>query len=220
MLETTREKGTRAVQRRSTSGRCVIWLIPRRRSIDAFKKLLPGYELAAASSLTALRKLSRSIACDAFIVHSPLGWAEAEIVCRSIRSHDAHTPIIVYGMQPHPAERREIMAAGAQAYVARSDDPHNLQGRAAQLIMLSELRSMDALEAHAGAMQECITGRVTKLARKMKADPAAAAGAVQTRLKMQAARLFTAAGGTRANFERLWPSIYQRALRALGNVQR
>ncbi|MGZ5092894.1 MAG: hypothetical protein ACXWIP_17055, partial [Burkholderiales bacterium] len=41
----------------------------------------------------------------------------------------------------------------------------------------------------------------------------------EERLKLEARRLFADAGGTRANFERLWPSMYDNALRQLERPQ-
>ena len=188
------------------ASKCVVCAIPRRQSIDWLKKRVPGYSLLAASSLTALRRLARTAPCDLYVLQSPLGWDDAAAVCRSIRIYDAHTPIIVYALEPSPAERREVMSAGAQAYVARSDDPHNLHGRAGQLVMLAELRSMEAMTSNAKALQERVARGLTRIAG------AAGGEGAKTRLKLQAARLFTQAGGTRANFERLWPALYERAL--------
>src|SRR5205823_3686520 len=152
------------------------------------------------------------------VVQTPLGWEDAAAVCRNIRSYDAQTPIVVYALEPSAARRREGMSAGAQAYVARSDDPHNLHGRVGQLIMLAELRSMDAMTSNAQALQEHLAGRLARIASSVKGDRATALKDAQARLKAQAARLFMEAGGTRANFERLWPAIYERALSTLSKA--
>jgi DNA-binding NarL/FixJ family response regulator len=169
--------------------------------------------------VTALRKLARRHACDLYVLQTPLGWDEADAICRNIRSYDAHTPIVVYATQPTAADRREVLAAGAQALVTRSDDPQNLQGRVGQLVMLAELRSMDALASNAHRLHENLSKRLQQIIGTPSVNRAAAVDGATTRLKTQAARLFTKAGGTRANFERLWPGIYERALSALPKAQ-
>ena len=204
---------TPSVPKAAAAPKRVLCVLPRRFPAAALKKSLPGYELTGAASATATRRLSGTSACDLYLVYSPLGWGDAAVVCRDIRVYDAHTPIIVYALQGSDRDRREATAAGAQAYVKRSDDPHNLSGTVGQLIMLAELRSMDVMISGAQAMQERIArrlGKITRTANGGRAEPLAQA---QPRLKLEARRMFASAGGTRANFERLWPALYESALK-------
>ena len=106
-----------------------------------------------------------------------------------------------------------MISVGAQ-YVGRSDDTHNLAGTAGQLIMLAELRSMEAMASGARALEEQIVQRLAVLGEGDK-DKGALQPRAQEQLKRQARRLFARAGGSPANFERLWPSIYERALERL-----
>lgn len=197
------------------ASRCLVCAVPRRRPVESLRRLLPGYNFFTASSVTALRTLARREACDLYIVQTPLGWDDAAAVCAHIRAYDQHTPIVVYAREPSERERREVIAAGAQAYATPSDDPHNLHGRVGQLIMLAELRSMDAMTEKSGAMQDHLAGRLARITRRTQSGHGAVPREVQARLKSQAARLFTQAGGTPANFERMWPSIYERAVNAI-----
>jgi DNA-binding NarL/FixJ family response regulator len=125
--------------------------------------LLNGYEVAGAATATEILRLARKQAYDGYVVHSPLGWLDAAEACRRIRGFDPHTPLIVYTTERSAAERRDVIAAGAHAYVARSDDAHNLPGTAGQLIMLAELRSLDAMAAGGEFIRKKLVSRLGKL---------------------------------------------------------
>jgi hypothetical protein len=96
--------------------------------------------------------------------------------------------------------------------VARSDDAHNLAGTAGQLIMISELRSQEAMSSGVQTMQDHIARRLVKLDSRL-GEGDELQPRTQARLKIEACRIFAAAGGTRANFERLWPSILEGAIK-------
>jgi DNA-binding NarL/FixJ family response regulator len=181
--------------------------------------LLNGYEVAGAATATQILRLARQRAYDGYVVHSPLGWIDAAEACRTIRCMDPHTPLIVYTTQRSTAERQDVIAAGAHAYVARSDDAHNLTGTAGQLIMLAELRSLDAMLSGGQVIRNKLISRLRKLRNRPNGERTMHAHS-QGRLKLEAGKLFAEAGGSRANFERLWPSIYESALRQLGESGR
>ena len=190
----------------------VLCVLPRRLPVNPLRRMLQDYELAAAETWTAALRLARRTPYDLYIVYAPLGWADPAEICGRIRDFDAHTPLILYSAQPTVAERREAAAHRAsQAYVARSDDAHNLAGTAGQLIMLAELRSMEAMRLRVEALQ-------AHLARRLARFAGAAAGGLPgpralARLKIESCRIFASAGGSRANFERLWPALYEGALK-------
>lgn len=190
----------------------VLCVLPRRLAANPLKSLLQDYELAAVATWAAALRQARHTAYDLYVVYAPLGWVDAAEICRRIRDFDEHTPIILYSSQPSAAERREALAQRSlHAYVARSDDSHNLAGTAGQLIMLAELRSIEAVGAGVEAIVAHIAGRLAARQhsganRAQQPGPRSIA-----RLKVEACRIFGAAGGSRANFERLWPSIYDTA---------
>lgn len=223
MAQFTGRLAARGVARKAGSARgpeprgtphLVLCVLPKRLPANPLKPLLQGYKLAAADTWAAALRLARHTPYDLYVVYTPLGWAEATEICRRIRAFDAHTPVILYSMQASAAERREAMALECiQAYVARSDDAHNLAGTAGQLIMLAELRSMDAMQSGVEAMQTHIARRLEKLESGVNPRSKALPLRSQARLKIEACRLFALAGGSRSNFERLWPAIYEDALK-------
>ena len=211
--------GAGAAWQRASPARSVLCVLPKRLPANPLKPLLQGYELAAADAWAAALRLARHKPYDLYVVHSPLVWADPIQICGRIRAFDANTPVILYSVHPSAAERRDALGAGCiQAYVARSDDVHNLAGTAGQLIMISELRSQEAMRAGVQGMQEHIARRLGKLNRGTGAEGEARHARAQARLKIDACRMFAAAGGSRANFERLWPSIFEDAIKRVGRA--
>jgi hypothetical protein len=194
---------------RSVPAKRVLCVLPRRIPANPLKRLLVDYELNVADSRTGALKAARKDAHDLVVIYAPLGWADAAEVCVALKALDPHTPLAVYSTMASAAERREVTATGA-AYVGRADDAHNLAGTANQLVMLAELRSMEALAARSRALEDDLVRRLGKWD-----DNAAALPGRNRRLKEHARRLFSRAGGNRANFERVWPALYEAALRTL-----
>lgn len=202
------------VPERTPSPKTILCVVPRKLRANPLKQLLKGCELTLADSRTAMLRCARHEAHDLYVVYAPLSWGEAAEVCARLRAIDPTTPLIVYSIQRSTAERREALAAGAQAYVTPSDDTHQLAGTAAQLIMLAELRSVEALAAAAKAMQDNLVSGLERLPRNTQ-DADSTVKRVHDRLKRQTRRIFSSVGGTRANFERVWLSIYDAALKRL-----
>jgi CheY-like chemotaxis protein len=199
------------------SPKLVLCLLPRGSRFNPVAPLLRGYELATAHTTAQVLRLARHQAYDLYVVVSPLGWLSCAEACRRIRRFDPHTPVIVYVTDiSSTAERREVLAAGAQAYIARADYAQNFAGTAGQLIMLAELRSMDALSSATPAIREALVNRLARARPASVEGPAAVRASALNQLKEEARRLFAEAGGSRANFERLWPAIYDEALREAG----
>lgn len=211
--------GATSSRERRAAPKLILCLIPRKLPANPLKDLLSGCKLAAADNWTRALRRARRVAYDLYVVYAPLGWADTAEACRKLRAVDAHTPLIVYSTQSTSAERREVRAAGAQAYVGRSDDAHNLAGTAGQLIMLAELRSMEAMTAGARAMQENIVRCLAKLREERSGKAIALPTRAHEQLKLHIRGMFALAGGSRANFERMWPSIYEDALKRLAQPE-
>ena len=209
-----RALSARANSKDGHSPKLVLCLLARGSRVNPVSQLLRGYELATAETTAQVLRLARRQAYDLYVIVSPLGWLSSAEACRRIRRFDPHTPLIVYVTDASTAtEKREVLAAGAQAYIARADYAQHLPGTAGQLIMLAELRSMEAFSSVAGTLREALIDSLARM-RPSTAGAGARDGGLGP-LKAEARRLFAQAGGSRANFERLWPGIYRDALSQL-----
>ena len=192
---------------RTPSRKRILCVLPRRLRINPLQSLLRSYELGVADTRTGTLRVLRQEPHDLVVIYSPLGWADAAELCLCLQEFDRHTPQIVYSTLPSPLERTEVTSAGA-AYVRRADDVHNLAATAGQLVMLAELRSIDAMAVGSRVLEDDLVRRLGRL------DEAGDVLPERTqRLKTQARRLFANAGGSRAHFERVWPSLYEAALK-------
>jgi DNA-binding response OmpR family regulator len=172
--------------------------------VNPFQSLLRGYDLSVSDTRTGALRTLRHQPHDLVVIFSPLGWADAAELCRRLQELDRHMPQVVYSTIPSRLERTEVTSAGA-AYVRRADDVHNLAATAGQLMMLAELRSIEALATGSRLLED-------NLVRSL--DSAEGVLPERTRrLKTRARRLFADAGGSHADFERVWPSLYEAALK-------
>jgi DNA-binding NarL/FixJ family response regulator len=192
---------------RGPSRKRVLCVLPRRLRVNPLKSLLRSYELSVADTRTGTLRILRQNAHDLIVIYAPLGWADAAEFCICLQTLDRHTPVIVYSTIPSALEHREVRAAGA-AYVRRADDVHNLAATAGQLMMLAELRSIEALAVGSRVLEDDLVRRLARMDDAEDVRPSRA-----QRLKLQTRRLFADAGGSRANFERVWPSLYEAALK-------
>jgi hypothetical protein len=192
---------------RAASRKRVLCVLPRRLRFNPLQSLLGGYELSSADTRTGTLRILRQDPHDLIVIYSPLGWADAVELCASLQELDRHTPRVVYSTIPSPGERTEVTSAGA-AYVRRADDVHNLAATAGQLVMLAELRSIEALAAGSRILEDDLVRRLGRLNEDEGVLPERT-----RRLKTQSRRIFANAGGSRANFERVWPSLYEAALK-------
>jgi len=190
----------------------VLCLLPRSSRINPLSGLLRAYELCVADSPGQLLKLSQERTFDLYVLASPLGWVDAAELCRRIRRFDPHTPVICYAMHADAQERRKVLGAGAQAYVPRAEGSHVLSGTAAQLVMLTELRSDEALSAGGPGIRRELARQLARSRALRNPAGAMLRPRSQAKLKAEARRLFADAGGSRANFERAWPALYRELL--------
>jgi hypothetical protein len=213
-----RRPADRAPAKRATA-HAILCFLPKGLPANPLKRLLPGYELAAVQSWRAALRLVRDKAYDVYVVYAPLVWDDPLEVCRKIRVFDAHTPVILYSVETGVVKRREAATTGCiQAYLGRANDAHNLAATAAQLIMLDELRSMEAVRSRLEAIQDHIARRLARARPKRGAENPPAHARSHALVKRDAYRMYAEAGGSRANFERLWPAIYEGALKRLGSA--
>lgn len=82
--------------------------------------------------------------------------------------------------------------------------------------MLTELRSDDALSTGGQKIREALVERHVRARVLRNPGVAMLRPRSQSRLKADARRLFARAGGSRANFERIWPALYRELLDEIG----
>jgi DNA-binding response OmpR family regulator len=151
-----------------------------------------------------------SRAYDAFVLEQYLpDWSGVDL-CRQIRRVDPHGPILFYTAAVRLQDRERALRVGASAYLCKPLDPQRLR---AELSVLLELATLESLEARFEA-ERATQDELARYDAKARAGDAKhkLAGAVERTARLQASRAFLKSGGTRANFERWWPSLFAAAL--------
>jgi DNA-binding response OmpR family regulator len=79
-------------------------------------------EAVLAQSLNEARQKISEMRFDLYLLDNWLPGGTGIQLCREIREGDTTTPIIFYSGAAYDSDRREAMAAGAQAYLIKPTD--------------------------------------------------------------------------------------------------
>jgi DNA-binding response OmpR family regulator len=99
------------------------------------------------------------------------------------------------------------MSAGAQAYLVKPVDLDEVARTIAWLNRESELKSIEARNEEARVIREELSLQRQQLGARRVEATEKKTQALERLLRMKARLAFIGAGGTRANFERMWPDL-------------
>jgi len=174
-----------------------------------------GFEVQRARTVAEVAEAAANGCFDLFLLsNSFLEDGTGRDACARIRSIDQNTPIVFYSALAHPKDIATALAAGGNDYITLPDIDWLLPDRVTALINLAQVRSLEARveeeRATAAALKE-----MCAVLKRQASDLAFRVSQAQRKcLKAQASFAFVKAGGTPANFERMWPEILQRLIAA------
>lgn len=172
---------------------------------ERMQGLLAPHEVDLAGSAEEARARVHGRSYDLYVICGDAADASGIALCEWLQRIDGRTPIVFCSSNPTARAQKAAVAAGALRYLVKPIDPVLLRSTLGLLLQLAELESVRALVLE----QEAIVDELKQQARQacMAAatarDQARAAG--EYLLRARAYRVFRAAGGNRANFERLYP---------------
>jgi excisionase family DNA binding protein len=104
------------------------------RNVIVFSLEKAGYQVTTAGSGPEALAKSRDGHFDLYLIDKwlPEGSDAGIEVCRNIREHDTHTPIIICSAIQGEAEVKKAREAGAQDYLKKPDDILTIDERVAQ----------------------------------------------------------------------------------------
>jgi len=131
--------------------------------------------------------------------------------CLRIRAFDQNTPILFYSGCAYPKEIESAMAAGADDYITLPDLDCRLPDLTSTLVNRAHVRSLEATQEELSVTEAQLCEMFDDLKNRALKAATILSQAQKRLLKAQASIAFIKAGGTPANFERMWPDVLQKA---------
>jgi sigma-B regulation protein RsbU (phosphoserine phosphatase) len=171
-------------------------------------ELLRAYRMVfACNAYEALRELGRGV-FDAYVLDLWLpDWSGAQL-CREVRKIDPHGPVLFCTAAARLEDRHRAIRAGGSAYLCKPIDPLRLLAQLRVLLELADLESIRARIEADRATQAELERRVAEVFKRTGESRRSAVRAVERVSKAKAAVAFSKCGGTKANFERWWPTLF------------
>jgi DNA-binding response OmpR family regulator len=170
--------------------------------------LRPELKFTFAHDFDLGLKLIRSRIFDLYLLNSKPPGGSGIDLCREVRKTDVNTPVAVLINDTDPWDRSAVMEAGASAFLDKPAALFQLESTVIALLRQSESRSLDARITEIATLRESINDRLSILGSRMSATTERIIHANELMLKAHGFSAFVRTGGTRANFERLWPGVF------------
>jgi DNA-binding response OmpR family regulator len=144
---------------------------------------------------------------DLYILDNWLPDGSGIGLCRAIRQFDPHTPILFCSAAASTRDIREAMRAGAQEYLIKPVIPDTFKQAVARLLSSTHEKVFVARMAEIAAVREELAIRQAENAERLEKTKQKRLRAEEKVLRAMAQFAFLAAGGTRGDFARAWPSV-------------
>jgi DNA-binding response OmpR family regulator len=169
---------------------------------------LEEYALFHARDFDEGLRLARQRYFDLYILDNWLPDGNGFELCRLIREFDPHTPILFYSAAAYPHDIQQGMQAGAQEYLTKPVSFGKLQQTVWRLISAAGEQALEARRAEVAAVREEVAAQRMENAKEIEKAKEKYLRAEEKALRNKAQIAFLAAGGTRGDFAREWPSVF------------
>lgn len=168
-----------------------------------------GYQVVTADSAKEARVKIANEYFDLYLLDVYLDGTDGFALCREVRLLDARVPVIMFSADAQPFIQQQALEAGATYFLPKPIDPIELAHLARFCVGRTDLRVLEARVAEMRAIHDELAEWHQRLDARLTKAKEMSAKVKEHQLKITAFQAFSAAGGTRAAFERLWPDIYQ-----------
>jgi DNA-binding response OmpR family regulator len=176
------------------------------REIAAFF-LEEKYTLSYARDFNEGLRLAQRGYFDLYILDNWLPNGNGIELCRRIREFDPHTPVLFYSACAYARDLQAAYSAGAQEYFVKPVSFAELTAAVSRLISTASEAAFEARQAEFTAIKEELDGRRMKSVEMIEKSKQKFLRAEEKALRVKAQNAFLAAGGTRGDFAREWPSV-------------
>jgi DNA-binding response OmpR family regulator len=175
---------------------------------------LAEYKLTFARNIDEGLLLARRRYFDLYVLDNWLPDGSGIRLCRAVREFDPHTPILFYSAAAYARDLEEALRAGAQAYLVKPVKPEDLEQAVKKMTSPIGGRDVEAWRAEIAAIREELAIRWAENARRMEGARERRPRAEEKLMRLKAEKAFLAAGGTRGEFARRWPSVLTEEVRS------
>ncbi len=139
-------------------------------------------------------------------------------LCRRIRRLDRRIPIVFYSAAAREADRQAGLAAGANAYLCKPDAIDELVETLVQLLSDWENEALEAKKAEITAIRDEIAQRRIEINGVLDRARARKARLEDKIMILKSRQAFLNAGGTKAQFRRLYPETFKEAANSIAET--
>jgi DNA-binding response OmpR family regulator len=169
--------------------------------------VLDEYALFYARDFKEGLRLAQRGYFDLYILDNWLPGGDGIELCRRIREFDPYTPVLFYSACAYPRDLQAAYSAGAQEYFVKPVSFNELTQSVSRLISAASEAALQARRAETAAILEELDIRRMKSVRLRERAKQKFLRAEEKALRAKAQIAFLAAGGTRGDFAREWPSV-------------
>jgi CheY-like chemotaxis protein len=171
-------------------------------------ELLQPLEVVFACDVQeALREIATR-AFDAYLLDYWLPDDSGPRLCREVRKSDPAVPILFCMAPSQQTDRRRALRAGASALVYKPIDPTRMQPQVRVLLEIAALQCERSKVWAERAAHEELQKRAPEVLRRKGFSQRAALQALERTARVKALAAFKSFGGTCAQFDRVWPTIF------------
>jgi DNA-binding response OmpR family regulator len=171
------------------------------------------YKLTFARNFDEGLLMARRGYFDLYILDNWLPDGSGIGLCRLIREFDPHTPILFYSAAAYERDIKEALRSGAQAYLVKPVKPEDLEQAVAKLTSPIGRMESAAWRAEIAAIREELAIQGAENLKRIENAKERRLRAEEKLMRLKAEKAFLAAGGTRGEFARRWPSVLTEEVR-------
>jgi DNA-binding response OmpR family regulator len=153
-------------------------------------------------------RLARLGYFDLYLLDNCLPDGTGIELCRAIRKFDPYTPVLFYLAAAYACDIKKASHAGAQSYLVKPVIPDELKSTVAGLISATSKSVFNARRAEIATIREELAIQRAENAEQMEREGEKRLRSKEKVLRDKAQTAFIAAGGTRGEFARRWPSVF------------
>ena len=171
------------------------------------------YILSYARNFNEGLRLAQRGYFDLYILDNWLPDGNGIELCRRIREFDPYTPVMFYSACAYAHDLQAAYSAGAQEYFVKPVSFAELTAAVSRLISTASKAAFEARQAAVIAIKEELDIQWMECAKLMEKAKQKFLRAEEKALRVKAQIAFLAAGGTRGDFAREWPSVLLKEVR-------